>query len=73
MNWYLRMADKGVQVKALDTYVTDTLSIDDFYYDMYELCGNDFNSIYNYCMLFKLSNAEVLEAINILKLIHSKV
>lgn len=66
------MSLKGNPPKALDSQPY-LIEVDYFYYKMYNLCGVDFKNIREYCSLHAFSNEEVIDAIDILSLIHIKV
>jgi len=66
------MASNGVKVKPLETF-PELIEIDIFFLEMFNLCGNNFNNIIEYCSLFEFSKEEILEAIKIIALIEKEV
>ncbi len=70
--WYLDVAANGIIVKPLQSF-PQLIEIDNFFLEMFNICGNDFKSIVEYCKLYGLTSDEILEAVTILNIVYSGV
>ena len=66
------MTLKGVKVKQMASYPL-LLDVDYFYYEMHQVCKNDFKSILEYCKLYKMTDEEILDSVSILNQISNTV
>ena len=70
--WFCNLAATGVNVKPLNERPELNL-VELFYYNLYMICGSDFNKICKYCELYNFENDEILEAIKIASVIEKGV
>jgi len=60
------MVSKGVKVKALDT-LPETCEAEDFFIEVYTMCGNSITDIISYCKLLGLSREDITDTIKVIK------